>query len=158
MNIDKTLLDNLLAEAAVNPRLRQNFDLRTTPADGSQRMLNAMLPGTVVPIHRHNKSTEVLVLLRGRMEQIFYEERPADATGADGSLASGSDGALASGSDGALRETRRVLLSADGPVMGQSIPVGQWHSVNVLEPTVILECKDGPFEPLAPEDMVSPIV
>lgn len=142
MNIDKTLLDNLLAEAAVNPRLRQNFDLRTTPADGSQRMLNAMLPGTVVPIHRHNKSTEVLVLLRGRMEQIFYEERPADATGADG----------------ALRETRRVLLSADGPVMGQSIPVGQWHSVNVLEPTVILECKDGPFEPLAPEDMVSPIV
>lgn len=150
MNIDKTLLDNLLAEAAVNPRLRQNFDLRTTPADGSQRMLNAMLPGTVVPIHRHNKSTEVLVLLRGRMEQIFYEERPADATGADGSLASGSDGAL--------RETRRVLLSADGPVMGQSIPVGQWHTVNVLEPTVILECKDGPFEPLAPEDMVSPIV
>ena len=150
MNIEKNLLDNLLAEAAVNPRLRQNFDLRTTPADGSQRMLNAMLPGTVVPIHRHNKSTEVLVLLRGRMEQIFYEERPADATGADG--------AIPQGADCALRETRRVLLSADGPVMGQSIPVGQWHSVNVLEPTVILECKDGPFEPLAPEDMVSPTV
>ena len=144
MEINKSLLDNLLAQAAASPRLRMNFDLRTSatsaagsgtgsgqalPEDNSQRMLNALLPGTVLPIHRHTKTTEVLVLLRGRMEEIFYEENP-------------------------LRETSRVLLEAGGDVPGLSIPVGQWHGINVLEPTVILECKDGKYEPLSDEDIL----
>lgn len=138
MKLDKTLLDNLLEQAAASPRLRMNYDLRThstssgqaLPEDSSQRMLNALLPGTVLPIHRHTKTTEVLVLLRGKMEEVFYEENP-------------------------LRETSRVLLEAGGDVPGLSIPVGQWHGINVLEPTVILECKDGRYEPLGPEDMIS---
>ena len=128
MEINKSLLDKLLEQAAASPRLRMNLDLRTTEADGSQRMLNALLPETVLPIHRHTKTTETLVLLRGRMEEIFYEEGC---------------------------ETSRVLLEAGGEVQGLCIPVGQWHTVNVLEPTVILECKDGKYEPLSQEDMIS---
>ena len=120
-------MDNLLEQAAASPRLRMNYDLRTSLEDGSQRMLNALLPGTVLPIHRHTKTTEVLVLLRGRMEEIFYENG---------------------------RETSRVLLEAGGDVPGLSIPVGQWHGINVLEPTVILECKDGKYEPLGKEDII----
>lgn len=130
MEINKSLLDNLLEQAAASPRLRMNFDLRTSPEDSSQRMLNALLPGTELPIHRHTKTTETLVLLRGKMEEVFYEENP-------------------------LRETSRVLLEASGDIPGLSIPVGQWHTVNVLEPTVILECKDGKYEPLSQEDMIS---
>ena len=137
MEINKSLLDNLLAQAAASPRLRMNLDLRTSETDGSQRMLNALLPGTVLPIHRHTKTTETLVLLRGRMEEIFYEES-ADACGRR-----------------VMREAERVLLEAGGPVQGLSIPVGQWHGINVLEPTVILECKDGRYEPLGKEDMIS---
>ena len=132
MQLDKTLFDNLLAEAATNPRLRQNMDLRNSPEDLSQRMLNALLPGTVLPIHRHTKTSETLLLLCGKMEEIFYEEA----------------------SDGVLRESDRILLSAEGPVQGLNIPIGRWHSINVLEPTVILECKDGKYEPLGKEDMV----
>ena len=142
MEINKSLLDNLLEQAAASPRLRMNYDLRTSatsaagsgtgsgqalPEDNSQRMLNALLPGTVLPIHRHTKTTEVLVLLRGKMEEVFYEEG---------------------------RETSRVLLEAGGPVQGLNIPVGQWHGINVLEPTVILECKDGKYEPLSDEDIL----
>ena len=126
MEINKSLLDNLLKQAAASPRLRMNLDLRTSELDGSQRMLNALLPGTVLPIHRHTKTTETLVVLRGRMEEIFYEEGG---------------------------ETSRVLLEAGGDVQGLCIPVGQWHTVNVLEPTVILECKDGKYEPLGEEDI-----
>lgn len=132
MQLDKILFDNLLAEAAANPRLRKNMDLRNSPEDLSQRMLNALLPGTVLPIHRHTKTSETLVLLCGKMEEIFYEEA----------------------TDGVLRESDRILLSAEGPVQGLNIPIGRWHSINVLEPTVILECKDGKYESLGKEDMV----
>lgn len=127
MKIDKSLLDNLLSQAASNPRLRQSCDLRTSPEDSSQRVLNALLPGTTISIHRHTKSTETFVILRGKLEEIFYEEG---------------------------RETSRILLEAGGDVQGLCIPLGQWHTVNVLEPTVILECKDGKYEPLAYEDMI----
>lgn len=147
MNIDKQLLDNLLAEAAESPRLRMNLDLRTSEADGSQRMLNALLPGTVLPIHRHTKTTETLVLLRGRMEEIFYEEGTESVWDGDSRCKDLCRRKV-------LRETSRVLLEAGGDVQGLSIPVGQWHTVNVLEPTVILECKDGRYEPLSPEDVV----
>ena len=147
MNIDKQLLDNLLAQAAESPRLRMNLDLRTSEADGSQRMLNALLPGTVLPIHRHTKTTETLVLLRGKMEEIFYEEGTESVWDGDSRCKDLCRRRV-------LRETSRVLLEAGGDVQGLSIPVGQWHTVNVLEPTVILECKDGKYEPLAPEDVV----
>ena len=73
--IDKTLISNLLAQAAANPRLRQNFDLRSSEADGSQRMLNALQPGTVVPVHRHPRSNESIVLLCGKAEEM-YDSRP----------------------------------------------------------------------------------
>jgi len=148
MKLDKTLLDNLLEQAAASPRLRMNYDLRTSPEDGSQRMLNALLPGTVLPIHRHPKTTEVLVLLRGRMEEIFYEE------GSE-SVWDGDSHCMDLCRRRVLRETSRVLLEAGGEVQGLSIPVGQWHGINVLEPTVILECKDGAYEPIGPEDMIS---
>ena len=147
MNIDKQLLDNLLAEAAESPRLRMNLDLRTSESDGSQRMLNALLPGTVLPIHRHTKTTETLVLLRGKMEEIFFEEGTVSEWDGDSRCKDLCRRRV-------LRETSRVLLEAGGDVQGLSIPVGQWHTVNVLEPTVILECKDGRYEPLGPEDVV----
>ena len=147
IEIGKSLLDNLLEQAAANPRLRQNFDLRTSPEDSSQRMLNALLPGTVLPIHRHTKTTEVLVLLRGRMEEIFYEEGVEAVFEEDSHC---TDVCLRK----VVRETGRVLLEAGGPVPGLSIPVGQWHGIHVLEPTVILECKDGKYEPIGPEDMI----
>ena len=162
MNIDKQLLDNLLAEAAESPRLRMNLDLRTSatsfagsgtssgqalPEDNSQRMLNALLPGTVLPIHRHSKTTETLVLLRGKMEEIFYEEGTVSEWDGDSRCKDLCRRRV-------LRETSRVLLEAGGEVQGLSIPLGQWHTVNVLEPTVILECKDGRYEPLGKEDMI----
>ena len=147
MNIDKQLLDNLLAQAAESPRLRMNLDLRTSEADGSQRMLNALMPGTVLPIHRHTKTTETLVLLRGRMEEIFFEEGTVSEWDGDSCCKDLCRRRV-------LRETSRVLLEAGGEVQGLSIPVGQWHTVNVLEPTVILECKDGKYEPLGKEDMI----
>lgn len=147
MKLDKTLLDNLLEQAAASPRLRMNYDLRTSPEDGSQRMLNALLPGTILPIHRHTKTTETLVLLRGKMEEIFYEE------GSE-SVWDGDSHCMDLCRRRVLRETSRVLLEAGGEVQGLSIPVGQWHGINVLEPTIILECKNGPYEPIAPEDMI----
>ena len=147
MKLDKTLLDNLLAQAAGSPRLRMNLDLRTSESDGSQRMLNALLPGTVLPIHRHTKTTETLVLLRGKMEEIFFEEGTVSEWDGDSRCMDLCRRRV-------LRETSRVLLEAGGDVQGLSIPVGQWHTVNVLEPTVILECKDGKYEPLGKEDMI----
>lgn len=156
MKIDKQLLDNLLAQAAENPRLRMNYDLRThstssgqaLPEDNSQRMLNALMPGTELPIHRHTKTTETLVLLRGRMEEIFYEEGTESVWDGDSRCKDLCRRRV-------LRESSRVLLEAGGDVQGLSIPVGQWHTVNVLEPTVILECKDGKFEPLSETDMIN---
>ena len=74
MEINKQLLKVLFAEAKENPRLRQNFDLRTSPADTSQRMLNALLPGTVVPIHRHKDTAETVICLCGKLDEVIYEE------------------------------------------------------------------------------------
>ena len=68
MNIDQQVLDDLIAQAKASPRLRMNYDLRNTPEDNSQRMLNALEPGTVIPIHRHLASSETVVLLRGRIQ------------------------------------------------------------------------------------------
>lgn len=128
MVIDSQLLDSLSAQAKASPRLRMNFDLRNSPADGSQRMLNALEPGTPLPIHRHMKSSETMVVLRGHLREIFYDE------------------------SGQVTEV--IDMFPGGPVPALQIPLGQWHTVEVLESgTVILECKDGPYEPLAPADI-----
>lgn len=74
MKLNKELLDNLFEQAKMNPRLRQSFDLRTSAEDNSQRMLNALLPGTEVAIHKHPNSSENVVCLCGRMEEVFYNE------------------------------------------------------------------------------------
>lgn len=130
MKIDKELLDNLTAQAQANPRLRMNYDLRTSSADSSQRMLNALEPGTQVPIHRHMKSTEVVVMLRGRGIQYIYDD--------------------------AGRVIDEILLEACGPCSAMSVELGVWHRLESLESgTVILECKDGAYEPLGEEDILS---
>lgn len=133
MLFDKTLLDNLTARAKESPRLRMNLDLRNTPEDLSQRMLNALEPGTVLPVHRHVKSSEAVVLLRGSIRQNFYN----DAGETVESFVASAGGRV------------------EGSVAGFAVPAGQWHNTECLESgTVFLECKDGPYEPLAPEDIL----
>lgn len=130
MIIDKQILDELTAKAKASPRLRMNLDLRNSDADQSQRMLNAIEPGSPLPIHRHTKSSETVVCLRGHLRDIFYNDR------------------------GEVTEV--IDLAPDSDCVALNIPLGQWHSVEVLESgTVILECKDGPYEPIGPEDILS---
>lgn len=129
MIIDQKFLDNLSSQSKANPRLRQNYDLRTSSEDSSQRMLNALEVGTVLPIHRHTKSTETLVMVRGKLREYFYND------------------------NGEVTES--ILLEAGGETPMLQIPVGQWHSLEVLEEgTVIFEAKDGAYEPLAEEDVL----
>ena len=119
MEINKDFLGKLFEQAVENPRLRQNFDLRTSSADNSQRMLNALLPGTVVPVHRHPHSNENVILLCGKLVEVFCDD--------DGN------------------ETERIPLD---PVVGNYgcvVPPGVWHTVEVLEPSVIYEAKDGKY-------------
>lgn len=130
MKITQYLLDNLTEQAKANPRLRQSFDLRNTPEDKSQRMLNAVEPGTVMPIHRHKKSSETIACLRGRFVIELYDEFERICTDA-------------------------IELTPNGQVVAITIPIGQWHSLRSLESgTVLLESKDGPWEPLGPEDIL----
>lgn len=124
MIIDKTILDNLLEQPRLNPRLRTNLDLRTSAEDGSQRMLNAMLPGTEVAIHRHPMSNENVILIKGRLDEVLYEE----VTLADGKVT--------------LRESERIHLCPEDGAYGCQVPKGVWHTVEVLEPSVIYEGKD----------------
>lgn len=123
MIIDTALLDTLSAQAKASPRLRMNLDLRNSPEDSSQRMLNALEPGTVLPIHRHLRSSETVVILRGRIQWIFYDD--------------------------AGSETERVTLDADGPLRMLVVEQGRWHSLLCLDPgSVLFESKDGKYEPL----------
>lgn len=123
MIIDNKLLDELTAQAKASPRLRQSFDLRNTPEDNSQRMLNAMEPGTIMPIHRHLASSETVVLLRGKICWHFYDD--------------------------AGNETESVVLDANGDVRCINVEKARWHSLECLaEGSVLLESKDGPWEPL----------
>ena len=139
MKIDNMLLDNLTAQAQVSPRLRMNLDLRNSDGDSSQRMLNAIEPGSVVPVHRHQKTSETVVVLRGRVVEEYYDEA------------------------GVLVES--FVLGdchvADAPrndmpvACALNIPAGQWHRLRTLESgTVILEMKDGPYEPIGPTDIL----
>ena len=129
MKIDSTILDALTAEAKASPRLRMNFDLRTSPEDSSQRMLNALEPGTILPIHRHPGTTEVVVILRGSATQYFYDD------------------------NGNITETVTIAAGSGTPAM--SVEKGRWHRIESLESgTVIFEAKDGAYEPIGEEDIL----
>lgn len=128
--ITQGLLDGLTEQAKASPRLRMNLDLRNSPEDGSQRMLNAIEPGSPLPIHRHRKSSETVVCLRGRLVEEFYDDLEMICT-------------------------ESIELSPNGPVVALNIPIGQWHTARALESgTVILEMKDGPYEPTGAEDIL----
>lgn len=130
MKITQALLDTLTTQAQGSPRLRMNLDLRNSVDDTSQRMLNAIEPGSVVPIHRHRHTSETVVCLRGRIVEEFYDELERICTEA-------------------------IVLSPNSPTMALNIPAGQWHTVRSLESgTVILEVKDGAYEPISPEDIL----
>ena len=126
--IDEHTLNALTTQAKASPRLRMNLDLRNSPADKSQRMLNAIEPGTVLPIHRHRTTSETVVCLRGHFEEYFYDE------------------------EGRLTDT--IDMVPGGTLI--NIPAGQWHSLKSLESgTVLLECKDGPWELLEDKDILN---
>ena len=128
MIINDKILDELSAKARENPRLRQSFDLRNSPEDGSQRMLNALEPGTVMPIHRHHASSETVAILRGKIEWVFYDDQ--------GNV------------------TERVLLDAEGENRCLNVEKDRWHSLVCKESgSVLLECKDGKYAPLAEDEV-----
>ncbi len=128
MIIDNNFLDNLLEQAANNERKRTAFDMRTSSADNSQRIINALIPGTIVPIHRHRKTTESLTVLRGKLTEVLFDE--------DGN-----------------ESARFEVGPSTGNLMVQ-IPAGTWHTVEVNEPCVIFEAKDGAYEAMRPEDVM----
>ncbi|MCF0193559.1 MAG: cupin fold metalloprotein, WbuC family [Bacteroidaceae bacterium] len=143
MIIDKALLDSLFKQAADTPRLRQNHDMRTSPNDSSQRMLNALLPGTQVPIHRHPNSSENVICLSGSIDEVIYEETEEHTPGAYGSEQGMEAQDIRCGT--VLREQERIHLSPAEGLFGCTIPAGAWHSVEVFEPSVIYEAKDGKY-------------
>lgn len=127
MIIDKILLDDLTAQAKASPRLRQSFDLRNTPEDTSQRMLNALEPGTVMPIHRHMVSSETVLCVRGHFQECLYDD--------NGNL------------------TEVIDMLPGGVIV--NVPIGQWHSLKSLESgTVLLEAKDGKYSPMEKEEVL----
>ncbi len=131
MKIDQKLLDYLTEQAKASSRLRMNYDLRNSPEDQSQRMLNAIEPGSPIPIHRHQKSSETVACLRGRLVWEFYDELERACT-----------------------ET--IELSPNGSIVALNVPQGQWHTVRALESgSVIMEVKDGKYEPQGEEDILS---
>lgn len=127
MVLTSELLDRLSQEAKTSVRLRMNLDLRNSTADQSQRMLNALEPGTRVPVHRHQDTNETVVMLRGSIRELFFDE--------------------------AGQITEEILLRANAEPSAMNIPAGAWHTLECLEPgTILLEMKDGPFVPRQPED------
>lgn len=145
MVFDKDFLGRLFEQATENPRLRQNFDLRTSSADTSQRMLNALLPGTVVPIHRHEETAETVVCLCGRLDEVVYEEVVTYGNAATEDAPMGMDG-LDVVRKVEYREVRRISLCPAEGRYGCQIPKGAWHTVEVVEPSVIFEAKDGAYK------------
>ena len=138
--INDNLLSALHWKARESERLRQNFDLRTTPEDGSQRMLNALEPGTHVPIHRHVKTSETAVCLEGCLDWVFYEELPNMDAG--GPIHDGEKAADESN----FKEVARFRICPREQKYGIQIPPMTWHSVEVIEPSTIFEAKDGAYE------------
>lgn len=128
MIIDNKLLDEIACKAETSPRLRMNFNLHDSLDAKAQRLINVLLPGTILPIHRHKHTAETYILVRGKMFVVFYNEIGG--------------------------QMKRYLLD---PIIGNygiQIPAGQWHGIEVIEPSAIFEVKDGPYTPLDPEDML----
>ena len=145
MEINKELLDSLFEQAKENPRLRQNLDLRTSSADTSQRMLNTLLPETVVPIHRHEYTTETVVCLCGKLDEVIYEEVVTYEKNASEALPMAIDAQDVTRKV-EYREVQRIHLCPAEAKYGCQIPKGAWHTVEVIEPSVIFEAKDGAYK------------
>jgi len=128
MLINDELLDKVTTEAEASPRLRMNYNLHDSLDAKAQRLINVLLPGTPLPVHRHRHTAETYVILRGKMFVVFYNDLGA--------------------------QVERFLLDPTIGNYGVNIPIGQWHTVEVIEPSAILEVKDGPYTPLEPEDML----
>lgn len=128
MLINDKLLDEVTAKAEASPRLRMNYNLHDSLDAKAQRLINVLLPGTPLPIHRHRHTAETYVILRGKMFVVFYNDMGA--------------------------QTERFPLDASQGNYGVQIPVGQWHGIEVIEPSAIFEVKDGPYIPLQPEDIL----
>lgn len=128
MILNSELLDEVTRKAEESPRLRMNYNLHESLDAKAQRLINVLLPGTVLPIHRHRYTAETYVLLRGKMFVVFYDDLGA--------------------------QVERYLLDPTAGNYGVHIPAGQWHGIEVLEPSAIFEVKDGPYTPLQPEDML----
>lgn len=144
MIIDNQLLDILSFQAKASPRLRQPYDLRNTPEDNSQRLLNALEPGTVMPIHRHRKSSETICMVRGKMVMRLYDDN-GNVTD-EFLMAPISLHSLPSIPEGECNEPTIPMVQVEA---------GQWHSLEVLEEgTVVFEAKDGRYEPLTEEDIM----
>ena len=126
---DSSFFDHLAEQAQTSPRLRMNFDLRNSAADQSQRMFNALQPGTVLPIHRHPTTTETVIIIRGSFSEVFFDDEG--------------------------HETARYLLDPAKGLHGLNIPAGQWHTLEVHEPSVLIEVKDGPYAPITEADILS---
>ena len=144
MEFDKELLGKLFEQAMENPRLRQNFDLRTSPADTSQRMLNALLPDTKVPIHQHEDTTETVICLCGKLDEVIYEEVVSSEN--DTLEFPQSMDAQNVSRKVSYREVERLHLNPAEAKYGCQIPKGAWHTVEVIEPSVIFEAKDGAYQ------------
>lgn len=129
MVIDNTILDELSEQAKTSPRLRKNYDLRNSTEDKSQRMLNALEPGTVLPIHRHKGSSETVIVLRGCIMWVFYDDEG--------------------------NETEKVTLDANGWPRMLNVERNRWHSLVCLEEgSVLYESKDGPYHPLEVDEVM----
>lgn len=128
MIINNELLDRIKIEAEENRRLRMNYNLHDSLDAKAQRLINMLLPGTVLPIHRHRHTAETYILLRGKMFVVFYNDMGA--------------------------QVERFLLDNNLGNYGVQIPAGQWHGIEVIEPSAIFEVKDGPYTPLTPEDIM----
>lgn len=128
MIFDCEFLEKLLAAAKESPRLRQHYDLRNSESDGSQRMLNALMPETEVPVHRHETTTETVVCLTGRLEVILMEKLPDEM-----------------GLECYRVLSEHLLCPAEGKY-GMQIPARVWHTVEAIEPSVIFEAKDGAYK------------
>lgn len=128
MIIDYKLLDEVAVKAVESPRLRMNYNLHDSLEAKAQRLINVLLPGTVLPLHRHRHTAETYIILRGKMIVAFYDDKGA--------------------------QVERFILDPEVGNYGVQIPAGQWHGIEVIEPTSIFEVKDGPYSPLTPEDIL----
>lgn len=131
MVINQSLLNQLTEQAKASPRLRMNYDLRNSEDDGSQRMLNAIEPGSPERIHRHQHTSETVVCIRGRVVEEFYDDLERICTDS-------------------------IVLTPNGPNVAINIPAGQWHSIRAVESgSVVLSCKDGRYQPIQEVDIIS---